>query len=57
LSLPAPMIPRPIMTSIVITGTATDTVAIKAKPWIVRIIRVRRRRSVGKLRTPQAYPL
>ena len=49
-SAPAPMIPRPTVPGIVNTGTAAAMGASKAKPSIVRIIRVRRRRPAGEAR-------
>jgi hypothetical protein len=48
LTVPAPMIQRPTIPSTANTGTGMD--ATKAKPSIVRIIRVRRRRPAGESR-------
>lgn len=50
LTAPAPMIPRLTIPSSTNTVTGAGMAATKAKPSIVRIIRVRRRRPAGESR-------
>ena len=49
-SAPAPMIPRTTVAGIVNTGTGAAMGVSKAKPSIVRVIRIRHRRPAGEVR-------